>query len=312
MLSTVKTALKVKIETVKGTKVTGDLDTFAENLVLNPDAGFLPLNGTGGVLGNTIPGVYPIRTGVCSCRLPLRGNGSHTDLESGLGAFLQAAGFKATAGSYAYASGFSDQSCLSINEYDDGKLRTLFGAMFDATLEGEVGDVVWINFDGKGRYDDETTVTFPSFTPSARAPMILQAATLSFDSYAFKLSRFAVKLNNQVIMVPDAATPTVSGGFLHALITNYNPQVEFDAEDALVSAYNYYSKLIAKATTIADLPDLTLSLSDGTDKITITLNAVQPMEAPVDDREGIRIRKYVGRLHGDASTPAVTIAVTAP
>lgn len=308
MLAVVKTALKVIVETVKGTEATGNIDVFAENLKLDPESGFIPLNGTGAAFGNTQPGIVPLRTGVCSCRLPLRGNGSQ-GLESGLAAFLQAAAFKKTLESYALSNGFSDQSCLSVDQFVDGKIETLYGAMFDAKFSAEVGGPGWFEFDGKGLYKPEDDLTFPSFAPSARSPMILQAATLTFDSYAFKISKFALNLGNQVILRPDVVS---AGGYGHALITNYNPTIEIDPEDVTVSAYNYYSKLITRATTVSALPDLVLAFSDGTDKITFTLQAVQLTECPHDEREGLRTRKYVGRLHNDGSTSPVVIAVTAP
>lgn len=309
MLAVERTALKVKLETTKGTKVSGDVAVFAEDLKLNPDAGFVPMNGTGVVIGNTQPGIYPSRTGTCSCKLPLRGDGSQA-MDAGLAAFLQASAFKtADSKTFTLAPGFSDMSCLSVDEYDDGILKTLFGAMFNLKLEGEVGAPVWCNFDGKGKYDDESKATFPAFAPSARAAMTLEAATLTFDSFAFQISKFSLDIKSSVILVPDS---TKSGGFIHAIITNTDPQIEMDPADELSDAYNFYAKLIARATTIAALPDLTLALSDGTDKITITLNAVQPMEIGNEQRDGLRSRKYVGRCHGDASTPAVTIAVAAP
>jgi hypothetical protein len=313
MLAVEKTALKVINEAYAniGTEATGNIDVFAEELKLKNDEDPIELNGAGGAFGHTQPAFVAKRTGTCSCRLPLRGNGLHTDLEAGLGAFLQASGFKNTSGSYALFTSFADQSALSIDEYDDGKIRTLFGAMFDATFEAEVGGLCNVSFDGKGLYKAEADLTYPSFAPSARAGMVLQAATLTHDSYAFKISRIKLSIGNQVILRPDAGATAVTGGYSSALITNYKPTFEMDPEDVLVATYAYHSKVIARATTVAALPDLTLVFSDGTDKITFTLTSVQIIGAEPDQRDGLRIRRFVGRVHTDGVTSPVTIAVAA-
>jgi hypothetical protein len=313
MLAVEKTALKVIVEAYAnlGAEATGNVDVFAEELKLKADEDPIEMNGAGGAFGNTQPVQNAKRTGTCSCRLPLRGNGSQ-GMEAGLAAFLQASGFKKTAESYALFTAFADQSALSIDEYDDGKIRTLYGAMFDPTFEAEAGGPCNVSFDGKGLYKAEADITYPSFAPSARGGMVLQAATLTHDSYAFKISRIKLNLGNQVILRPDAGVAANTGGYSSALITNYKPTFEMDPEDVLVATYAYYNKLIARATTVAALPDLTLVFSDGTDKITFTLTSVQIIGAEPDQRDGLRIRRFIGRVHTDGTTSPVTIAVSAP
>jgi hypothetical protein len=312
MLAVEKTALKVIVEAYAniGTEATGNVDVFAEDLKLEHDEDAIEMNGAGGQFGSTQPVLIAKRTGTCSCKLPLRTTGSQ-GMEAGLAAFLQASGFKKATETYTLFTAFADQSALSIDEYDDGKIRTLYGAMFNPTFEAEVGGPCNVSFDGKGLYKAEADITYPSFAPSARAPMVLQAATLTHDSYAFKISRIKLNLNNNVILRPDAGTTAITGGYSSALITNYKPTFEMDPEDVLVATYGYHSKLIARAATLAALPDLTLVFSDGTDKVTFTLTSVQIVEAKPDQRDGLRVRKFVGRIHSDGATSPVTIAVAA-
>lgn len=313
MLAVEKTALKVINEVYAniGTEATGNIDCFAEDLKLEHDEDPIEMSGVGGTFGYTQPAFMNKRTGTCSCKLPLRGNGSQV-MEPGLGAFLQASGFKTTdSKTFTLFTAFTDLSAISIDEYDDGKIRTLYGAMFNPKFEAEVGGPCYVSFDGKGLYKAEADITYPAFAPSARAPMTLQAATLTYDSYAFKISRIALNINNQVILRPDAGVTALTGGYSSALITNYKPTFEMDPEDVTVAAYGYHAKLIARATTLAALPDLTLVFTDGTDKITFTLTSVQIIEAKPDQRDGLRIRKFVGRVHSDMVTSPVTIVVAA-
>jgi hypothetical protein len=314
MLAVEKTALKVINEAYAniGTKAAGTIDCFAEDHKLEHEEEPIEMNGTGGGFGNTQPAHVAKRTGTCTNRLPIRCTGSQV-MEAGVGAFLQASGFKTTdSKTFTLYTGFADQSALSIDEYRDGNLVSLWGAMFNPTFEAEVGGPLYVAFDGKGLYTESAVnVTYPSFAPSARAAMILAAATLTYDSYAFKISRVKLNLNNQVILRPDAGAAAATSGYKSALITNSKPTFEMDPEDVLVETYNFYAKKIAIPTTLSALPDLTLVFSDGTDKVTFTLKHVQIIEAKPDQRDGLRIRRIVGRTHFDGTNPQVTIVVAA-
>jgi hypothetical protein len=122
-----KTAILVKLETTKGSEVGGDTAILVSDFTMNPESEYARRNGTGLYLGNNFPGVVEGRLGKCSFTMELM-SATSTTLNAGLAILFQACGLKQTTQVYQVHSTFTDQSCISIDYFQDGLEKTLYGA----------------------------------------------------------------------------------------------------------------------------------------------------------------------------------------
>jgi len=301
-LLTKKSAIRVALETDKGTEVDGTEDIYVENLEVNATAPFEERNGSGAQLGKTVAGVLGEKSGTCSFRTPLRGNGSG-GLDASLAMLLQGCGLKQTLEVYNTHSVFSDQETLSIDCYYDGVLKTLYGAMGNVNFTGQAGNTIWCEFTFTGIWKDpeDAALITPAF--STQPEMQLGSATWSLDSQSIKIDNFGLSLENNVALRKDIVG---YGGIASAIISDYNPTLTIDPEFDLVAGYDYYTKWKSGATCA-----VSLAVSDGTDDITFTLPAVQYTELSPSDRDGTVVLDLTGHCLHSAGNDAVKIEASA-
>ncbi len=300
MLSEI-TAIAVKVEAVKGTEVSADADIYVEDLQINPTGEHIPRGGTGVYLGTTYPGIIGGQTGKCTFTAELRGDGSQ-GLDPGLAILLQACGYKQTVEVYNTHSAFADQKTISIDVFQNGILKTLYGAAGTFTMEGEEGQRVLFRFDFDGLFKDTVDEAVPAYTPSTVAPMMWTGGTFTMGGISQLISRFTLDAGNNVVPKQDIAGP---GGVTYFFQSTYNPTVSFDPE----------AKLKQTDPVLQDWTDavegaLVLAFTDGTDIITIDALKVQYTEVPEGLRNNLRIYEVTGQCRHSAGNDAVTFTVT--
>jgi len=294
--------IKVKIETDKGDKVAGDQALMVFDLVINPTAPFEARNGTGLYRGGKETGVLGERSGVCSFRAEMRGTGS-SGLEPGLAILLQACMFAKTLEVYQVHSTHTNDKTISIDVWEAGKKKGLAGASGKVVFEGEFGKVLYLNFEFTGIWQAPIDEALPAYAPSTTAPMKLAGGTFTLATETIKVSRFSLNMGN--VVVPRADIAAV-GGIAYYMITDNAPEIGIDPEADLVAGYDYNGIWLAGTTA-----DVSLSVNDGTDKVTFTIPKVQYMEIPEGEREGIQIHDITGQCLHSSGNDSVAIAVTA-
>lgn len=293
-----KTVIKVKIETTMGTKVAGDQAIFAFDLDIKPTAPGEDRVGTGLYLGRTEPLALGERVGTCSFSTELRGNGT-TGLEAGLAILLQASGCLKTSETYNLHSTFSSQKAISIDVWKDGLKFGLAGAMGSVEISGEAGKRVMCKFDFNGIWQAPVDEALPAFAPSTTLPMKFQSGTFSIGGTAKKVSKFSLNFNNQVVPEYDI---NAAGGVATYIVSDYDPQIQADAELETVAANNFFGQWLA-GTELA----IVVMANDGTTKATITMPAVSYKELSIIDRDGIAAVDITGQCSHSSGNDAVTI-----
>lgn len=302
-LLTRKRVIKVTLETTKGTVAAPATDVLVFDLQINPTAPFEQRKGSGLFLGNASPGVLGERSGQCTFKAELLGDGAHA-LNAGLGILIQACGFVATVQSYTLSNTVAAQKCISIGVSEDGVFKELIGAMGEVSFDGEAGKRMMLSFDFKGIWVAPTDVALPAYAPSTRAPLCMQSGTFTLATLAIKIAKFSLKMGNNVALRGDV---TGVGGIAHAYIGDYDPEISIDPESDLVAGYDYFGAFLA-GTEAA----VSLVVTDATDIVTFTIPKVQYKAIKEGDRSGIQIYDLTGQCNITSATvnDAVKFVVT--
>jgi hypothetical protein len=293
-----KRFIKIALETDKGTKVAGTQALYTEDLEMKPTAEFVQRRGSGNSTGNGQPGTLNEPLGEFNFKTEMRGSGAGA-IEPGILLLLQSGGLKNAAG-YKPCSVPADQKCLSIDGWEDGKKKGLYGAMGKLKIEGETGKKVWLTCNYLGKWVPPTDEAMPAYAPSTSKPLKMAGGTFTVAGTAKKISKFTLDFGSDVQLQPD---PNASGGVSNYIITDHDATVSFDPEVESVAVDDVEGKWVA-GTEVAVI----LVLTDGTDTITITIPKAQYKEVPTADRNGIAVHEVTCQCNNTNGDDAFSIA----
>lgn len=304
MLSEI-TAIKVGIESPKGSEFVTSQAIYVEDLQINPTGSFIRRNGSGIYLGNTEPGVIGGRMGKCTFTSELRGTGSG-GLEQGLAILWQACGFKQSIQVYNSHSSFSDQKTITIEVWEDGVLKVLYGAGGTFTIEGEEGQRILLRFDFDGLYKDDSDEVVPSYSPSTAAPIMWGGGSFSFaqaDDEADQLiSKFSLDVGMVVSPKQDVAGP---GGVTYMFQSTYDPVVSWDPEALIIATDAVHANWVAGNEGV-----MQLVMADASDTFTLAMVLVQYKEIPEGIRNNLRIYEATGQCRNSSGNDSIILTVT--
>jgi hypothetical protein len=295
-----KTVIKVKIETVKGTKVAADQALIAYELEIQPDIPFEGRKGTGLYRGNERAGTLGASGGKCTFKAELRGNGT-SGLDAGIAILLQACGLSKSAETYSMHSIIANDKTISIDVWQDGKKKGLAGASGKTSLEFDSGGRVMLNFELFGIWQAPVDEALPSWSPGTGGVMRAQGGEFTIDANAIKISKASLDLSCN--LVPEYSL-AASGGIACYIITDCDPTLTIDPEADLVAGYDFYGKFLARTEAA-----ISMILKDGTVKATFT--KAQIKEIKHGDRDGIEIENLTYQLNHSSGNDALTITAAA-
>lgn len=297
------------LESPMGGKVAGTSAILAFDLDINPTAPFEERKGTGLCRGQSNAGTLGELSGSCKFKTELRGNGS-SGLDAGLAILLQACGLAKTSESYQVHSVHSADKTISIDVWEGGVVggavgvkKGLAGASSDLIISGENGGKAMCDFDFQGRWQTPIAEAPAADTPGAGAVLKLQGGTFTLAEKTIKISKFNLKLGCKVVARRDI---TAAGGIAYFMITDYDPIFTIDPEAAYIADYDYYAAWLGGIEAA-----VSLVLTNGTTKVTLTLPKVQYKELNEGDRDGIQIYDLTGQCNHSSGNDAVTIVAAA-
>lgn len=156
-------------------------------------------------------------------------------LGSGIDECLKAAGFVLTSTTYGPHSIQDNQKTLSIDVWEDGVKKGLAGAQGKLTIEAESGKRVMLKFEFSGIWQAPITEALPAYAPGTTAVLRAQGGTFTIGAAAKKISKLTIDVGQEVVARMDV---NAAGGVAHYAITDYSPEISFDPEAELVSAYD--------------------------------------------------------------------------
>jgi len=260
-LLTRKKVVGAAAETTKGTSVLASVTTaLASTLTYDAKCSPQGMVDDGrrepdGLYQGQIVAVPGKRVGQLTFRQELR----HGDV---LMTLLTACGYKDATG-YKPVSSISDQKCLSMKVWEDGRMKAIIGAMGDCSIEWTHGGRVFANWTFTGVWQAPTDVAMPATAPVTSVTTLKAAgATLTVGGAAIGyVGSGRINLGNSVAMREDI---TSASGVIHAVIESRNPTVELDPEAATVANSDCYGSLLAGTAGA-----LALVFTDGTATLTV-------------------------------------------
>lgn len=214
---------------------------------------------------------------------------------------LQGCGFTVNTGATVATptSNIASMSTLSLKLWEDGREKTMIGCSGTITLEGAAGGRVFGSGDFDGLWNGVTDEAMPALAPITTAPYRAAAATLTVGGAAIPLvSSFNLNLQNQV---EAREAVTLAKGALAYIVTDRNPTIELDPEARLVADHDAYGLFLA-GTAAA----LVLTLSDGSNTLTINGARLQRIDISDEDRDGKLADPITCELHESSGNDSVT------
>lgn len=298
-----KYVVKVAVEATKGTKLAGDSAIYVEDMEINPAFEFTPRASGGKFLGVNEGDVRGLQMGGCNFTAEMKGNGS-TGFDPALAILFQGCGLLQTALVYKTHSTIAAQKTISIDVWRDGKKFGLAGAMGNAIIVGVSGERVLVNFTFIGAWIAPIDDALPAFAPGTESPMRWQTGAFTIGGVPSKTANHSLDLGTIVVMRPDAGH--VVGTSLHAVITNYRPIITLDPEDVLITDNDLEGNLLSGATAAISMVPQSADV-----KCTIALPAVQIIDLPGSERDGLAIKDYTGLCGNSSGDDAVTLTTAA-
>jgi hypothetical protein len=297
-----KRVIKVKLEANMGTKVSTDQAILVSNLKINPTAPFIERGGTGLYRGHDVKGVIGAQSGKCTFSVEMRGTGSG-GCELGLAILLQACGLIKSSEAYTVHSVHSSDKTISIDVWEDGKLKGLAGASGTFTFHFLAGQRVVLDFDFDGIWQAPTADALPTWTPSTVLPFMGKSGTFTLDSNAIKISKFDLDIGSKVVPREDVCAVS---GIAYYMVADILPMASFDPEADLVAGYDYHGIWLASTEKV-----IAVVAKNSTDKCTIAIPKFQTRELPEGERNGIMIHEISGQCDHSSGNDAVSLTFAA-
>jgi len=197
--------------------------------------------------------------------------------------FLPACGFVVATGTFSpnsAAPGSATKTC-TIGVYQDGLFKRLKGCQGTAVINLPAGRPASIDFDFMGVWDAPTDVALLTPTYPTVKPLRFVSSTLTLGGSGFTpLSSITIDLGNDIAMREDATT---ASGYISALIGGRRITGSMNPEATLVGTEDYYGDWIALTEQA-----LSLTLTDGTDTVTIAAPKLQFTNVQEGERDNLQ------------------------
>lgn len=144
-----------------------------------------------------------------------------------------------------YRPASSSVPSATVGMYRDGLRHLMAGARGNVTIEGRVGEPVFLNFSFSGVYQSVADVALLSPTYESSASLPLLAATTYMDSLAAVFASLTIDMQN---VLSERESAAAAKGILSQLITGRAPRLQIDPEMVLVATKDFYGRMIAAST----------------------------------------------------------------
>ncbi len=311
-LLTRKRILAAKIEVTPGTAISlaaADATFNVYDMKIEQTTDFQTRDGQGASVAK-LPGVSGGTVGKATWKMDLIGGASAPGWMS---TFLPAAGFPLTSLVAApeskppEASGANTKT-LTIGGYQDGKFKSICGAMLNMVFKFEAGKKSWIECEAMGLWVAPSNVALIAPTYVTTAPLRAVSIAMTIGSFVPKWSNFEIDLGNVVVMRED---PNNAAGYCMAVIVDRTCKGKFNPEETLTGTHG---------ATIYD-PDadfnantqraLAFSLGTTGNALAFAAPKLQITKGPGDaDRNGVKTQDVEFQLNKSASAGDDELTIT--
>lgn len=194
---------------------------------------------------------------------------------------------------------------LTIGVYEHGRRKLLKGCMGTATIGGQSGHVVMINWTFTGVWAGVTDTAEVTAASVAGTPMRLHASTLTIGGASPAcIANLNIDLGNAVELLPCHDN---SAGYKFAIVGGRKPKVALDPNAVLIATKDYFGQWLARTQAA-----LSVVIQDSTDKITIAAPQLQVSNMAQQDRVGIMADNIDFVCCGSSGDDELTFAFAVP
>lgn len=286
-LLTRKRAMAFALETTNGTAVAysvADATSHIWDPKISPTIEYIARERAGFGKSVGIPGA---RSASLAFNFELHGHGA-TGTPQQL-RFFQCMGFTLAGGTLTADAAAAQTGTAAI--YQDGRIRTCFGAMGTGVITGTNGQPAICAATMTGKYAVPTTGALIAPTRSTVKAPRCASATITIGGAQYKFPTWEIDLGNNVVLREDQSDAT---GYLSACITDRNPTLKLSPEGSTSKIWDtdyLASTEVAFSCAIG---------SDANNTITITASKLQLMAPAEDeDRNGIFAEGLTFALNDD-------------
>jgi hypothetical protein len=272
-----QTVFAAKVETTTGTPISltgtdGVFNAYNAKIKATIPANKRPGQGTSFAQLPQVPGA---RMGELTVETDLAGPVASTLVS----ALFTSAGFGNSTGTLTPSSGSASYVTLTAAIYQDGRFKSIAGAVSDLVIRGSSGSPCRCFWKLNGVWQAPTATALITPTYPTTVPPRLAAATFTIGGTSYKLGDFELSLNN--VLTPRLDATNASGYFAYC-ISDSDYQFKCNIEAA--TAKDFYADHLAGT-------EAALSLAIGSDAdntITIPAPKMQLMDPPDDnDANGV-------------------------
>ena len=290
-LTKTRRLMRVGLEGTKGVAVTGSAYIIAYDPVFEYTGEFVENKGTVGYSGHS-PGSVTNKRGKASFTTDLFGDGS-AGFDSALEILFQCSGHAVAAGVATPVTSPAAQVTATLELFEDGKLKRIPGASGNLTIEMTTDGKVQLKWEFEGNWLQPVDEGLPAPTLPTQKAMVFSSGSFSVDGAAVVVSKCELSTNNQLAWQNN-----------HYVITDRDPQINFDPEQKLVTDYDFEGKWSSESTLA-----LAAVATNGTDKATISMPLAQIRDLKPGEREGILIYDITSQCNRTADNDySITIA----
>lgn len=294
--------LAAKIETTPGTleSLSGTEATFkAFDVSITPDIDMTPRQGQRAL--SQMAQIVGGQRARVAFRTEVHGDGS-AGIPAWGSILLPGVGMKATSQTYGFDSDYADTKALSFGHYVNGHLFNATGCMGSVTFNFVSGEIATADWEYMGCWVAETDSAMITPTKETVLPPRFAGATLTVGSYSPFLSNLSIRIENEVVVRPDAHKST---GYLASIITGRRIIITMDPELELDATYDLDAALNASTEAA-----LSLVIGSANNRVTFSAPKLQWVEHPISERNGIATRQISAQCNrnSDAGDDELTIA----
>jgi hypothetical protein len=290
---TSRRVIAAKIETTEGTKetITGtESKILPFNPRFDPDINMNKRNPVRPYL-SPVADVPGARLARLSFRVEMKGAGSaySTSVKPAIGEFLRGCGFAetivTTIGSEkaTYDPASTGHKSLTLALYEDGVVKTLYGARGNVKFSAKNGEQLYADFDFLGVYDSVADAALPVPTYESTDPPVFLNSTITVAAYAAIIESINIDMANALQIRSDASK---ASGYLSTIITGREPNGSFDPEMVTVATHDFYGRWRAGTTGALVIGDVGATQYN---RVKITAPKLQYRKVSDSDRGGIAI-----------------------
>lgn len=238
-------------------------------------------------------------------KVELKGSGSAGTAPE-FGVLLQACKHQETivaSTSVTYSPDSSTDASVTIEYYQDGKLKKALGCVGEVTMDSSARKISYLNFTMYGHPEPEIDAAMINPTYNEIAPPTFSGVSFSADSYAVQISSFNVDAGITVAQ-PDSVS--ASNGYGQLRVSDRAPTVTFDPEAVLVATKNFYAMLRAGTEFAID----TGVVGSAGNAWRFQADAAALTGISEGDRDGIRTNELTAGLYETTGDDQYSLAFT--